>query len=47
MTGTKNIKMDHIFYNKKVEKYREVVERHTGVKINKVTRQFDYVFART
>ena len=46
MTGTKNIKMDHIYYNRKVEKYREIVERHTQVKLNKLTREFDYVFAR-
>lgn len=38
--------MDHIYYNRKVEKYREIVERHTQVKLNKLTREFDYVFAR-
>ncbi len=47
MTGTKNIKMDHIFYNKQAEKYKEIVERHTNLEINKTTRQFDYVFARS
>ena len=39
--------MDHIYYNRKVEKYREIVERHTQVKLNKLTREFDYVFARS
>ena len=38
--------MDHIYYNTKVEKYREIVEKHTNLKIDKLTREFDYVFAR-
>jgi len=47
MTGIIYMKMDHIFYNHSLEKYREIVERHTNLKINKPTRQFDYVFARS
>jgi len=38
--------MDHIFYNRKIEKYKEIVERHTQLKIDKLTRQYDYIFAR-
>jgi hypothetical protein len=38
--------MDHIFYNRKAESYKEIVEKHTRLKINNPTRKIDYVFAR-
>jgi hypothetical protein len=36
-----------MFYNKKLEYYREVVEKAFNIKICNSTRKFDYVFARS
>ena len=38
--------MDHIYYNRQAESFKEVVEKHTRLKINNPTRKLEYVFAR-
>jgi len=46
MNGTKHMKMVPIYYKNKSDLYKSIVEKHTELKLDKITRQFDYVFAR-
>ena len=41
------MKMDHIYYNKQTQKFKEIVEQTLNVNILDKTRRFENVFARS